>query len=123
MAYIWHHELREWIEGGVGAFYVFTFGIGPALFGYCFGRWIPVYVRAIPLLFMLPAGIWWVQYADHGFNIYIIGNVLYTAFLILGLMQRAKDRKVTFWSLHHFDWIIMAIATLLISMVYQHPAA
>ena len=123
LQYIWRYELRGWIEGGVGAFYFMTAGIGPALLGYCLGRWTPVYVRAIPLLFIIPAGMWWTLNSDHGFEIYVLGNLLYTGFLIRGLMRKARDREVAFWSLHHFDWITVGIATVLMMVTYRHPSA
>ena len=75
---IYGYDLRSVIETGVGAFYWYTLGIGPLLLGYCMGRWAPVYIRAIPLLFIVPAGLWWMLYSDHFFSIYVIGNLIYT---------------------------------------------
>ena len=122
LQYIWQYELRGWIEVGVGAFYFMTAGIGPALLGYCLGRWAPAYVRAIPLLFILPAGMWWTLNSDHWFEIYVVGNLLYAGFLVRGLIRRARDREVAFWSLHHLDWITIAIATVLMMVTYRHPS-
>lgn len=116
--HIWRYELRGWIEGGVGAFYFMTAGIGPALLGYCLGRWTPVYIRAIPLLFILPAGVWWTLNHDHWFEVYTLGNLLYAYSCARGLAQRAKYEQIAFWKLCHVDWILVATATVFMWVVY-----
>ncbi len=117
--YIWRHSL----EGTAVGFYVFTFGFGPAVAGYLCGRWMPVYVRALPLLAVLASGYWWTRYSAHAFGHYVFANVLYVLFTIVGVSQRAKKAKVRFWSVKHFDWIIAAIATALMMSLYTRPQA
>jgi hypothetical protein len=119
----WRYDLREVIEGGLTHFYFLTMGIGPALLGYACGRWMPAPVRVIPLLFILPAGYWWTINSDHWFESYVIGNFLYALFCMAGVRRRATDRGVPFWSLHHFDWITVFIATVVMMFVYVRPQA
>ena len=115
--------MRELTEGTVLMFYVYTAGFGPAVLGFLLGRWGPVFLRAIPLLFILPAGIYWIQNSDHFFGIYIIGNVLYTLFLVIGLIMKSHHRNVDFMDLHYFDWIIIAVSTFIMILAYQRPTA
>ena len=117
--YIWRHSLEATAVG----FYVFTLGFGPALAGYLCGRWMPVYVRALPLLAVLASGYWWTRYSAHGFTHYLFANVLYVAFAVVAISQRAKKMQVRFWSLNHFDWITAAIATALMMLIYTKPRA
>ncbi len=119
LGYIFDH----WLEGTAVGFYVFTLGFGPALAGYVCGRWMPVYVRALPLLAVLASGYWWTRYSAHAFAHYLFANVLYVVFTILAMAQRAKKRQARFWSLNHFDWITAAIATALMALFYTRPQA
>ena len=116
---IWRHTL----EGTVVGFYIFTIGFGPGLAGYVCGRWMPVYVRALPLLLVLASGYWWVRGSAHAFGHYVFANALYVVFTIVALSRRAKKMQVRFWSLSHFDWITALIATALMMIVYTKPQA
>jgi hypothetical protein len=117
------YDLRDSIEGGVLAFYFLTAGIGPSLLGYFLGRWAPVYLRALPIPFILSAGVYWTLNSDHWFEIYILGNLLYVSFLIRGLKRRAHDNEVRFWSLPHFDWIAIGLGTIIMMLLYRFPSA
>jgi hypothetical protein len=118
LEYIWHYELRDWVQGGTAAFYFFTFGLGPAIVGYICGRWMPLWVRVLPLFVLLPAGVWWVLNHDHGFGLYSIGNLLYSYSCIRGLSRRAKHDEIPFWKCRHVDWIIVGAATVIMWIVY-----
>lgn len=113
--------MRAWIEGSVFKFYSFSIFFGPAALGYICGRWLPIYFRILPLLFIIPAGIWWVLHSDHEFEFYVLGNLYYLSFCIMGLKRRAKVEKIGFWRLHHWDWIALAFATLIMIFTYTLP--
>ena len=123
LEYIWRYELRDWIEGGVMAFYAFTFGIGPAILGFCAGRWFPLWLRLVPLLFILPAGAWWVMHSDHFFSIYLLGNTLYATGVVVGLLRRAKKQEERFWGYAHVDWMTIAGGTIIMALMYVRPSA
>jgi hypothetical protein len=109
------------VETGIGHFYAYTLWAGPALLGYLLGRWVPAPIRVLPLVIILTAGYLWTWYSDHGFSGYVLGNLVYAGFCAGGLWQRAKDRKVSFWSLHHYDWITVLVATLVMRIAYLRP--
>ena|GEM_PF-6453343 len=104
--------------GFILCYFLFPIVIGPAVLGYCFGRWTPFYVRVIPLLFIL-----WVCVQvgktppGHLVEIYAIGNLIYAYFCRRGLKRKAEKRNVAFEDLSHFDWIIAVIATFLIPLI------
>ena len=114
---------RHCLEGTAVGFYVFTLGFGPAVAGYLCGRWMPVYVRALPLLAVLASGYWWTRYSAHAFTHYVFANVLYVAFTAAAISQRAKKMQSGFWSLNHFDWITAAFGTALMMLIYTKPQA
>ena len=120
--YIIHYQLRDWLVHGLILFYVCTAGLGPAILGYCIGRWGTVFVRGIPLLVILPVGVWWVRNSDHWIEFYVLGNLIYAYFCIRGLKRRAKKDGGEFWSLSHFDWLIVVIATIIMFVAYNPPA-
>jgi hypothetical protein len=117
--HIWRHSL----EGTAVGSYAFAIGFGPALAGYLCGRWMPVFVRALPLLAVLASGYWWTRYSAHAFGHYLFGNALYVVFTVVAISRRAKKMQVRFWRLNHFDWITAVIATALMTLVYTKPQA
>jgi len=115
---IFHYQLMNWLTSGVIIFYVFTAGIGPALLGYCLGRWMPFYVRVIPLLFILWVCVGTGKYSPgHGSEFLAIGNLIYAYFCRRGLKRKAEDRNIAYEDLLHIDWIIVVIATILIPLI------
>ena len=121
--YILRFQLRDWLTHGLTVFYVFTVGIGPAILGYCLGRWMPFYIRVIPLFVILPVGVWWVMDSNHWIEFYILGNLIYAYFCTRGLKRKAETIGTEFWKLSHFDWLIVVIGTILMLLCYDMPSA
>jgi hypothetical protein len=117
------YQLRDWLAHGLTLFYVCTAGVGPAVLGYCLGRRASVFVRFIPLLVILPAGVWWVKYSDHWIELYMLGNLIYVFSCVRGLKRRAQKDQIEFWALPHFDWLIVIVATIIMAVLYDPPAA
>ena len=120
--YVMRSKLGDLLEGGWVAFY-FSCGFVPALVGFVCGRWMPVWVRCIPLSFILTVGVCWVFGAGHSFEIYLFGNIVYVALCTYGLSRRARAEAKPFWSLRHFDWIAVAGGSLVIAAMYVKPTA
>jgi hypothetical protein len=116
--YLPYFQLQGWLVLGLPLFYLFALGSIPAVLGYCLGRWMPFYVRVIPLLVIL-----WVCVQvgrtppGHLVEIYAIGNLGYAYFCRRGLKRKAEKLNVAFEDLPHFDWITAVIATFLIPLI------
>jgi len=116
--YLPYFQLQGWLMLGLSLFYLVALGSIPAVLGYCFGRWTPFYIRAIPLLFIL-----WVCVQvnktplGHLVETYLIGNLIYAYFCRRGLKRKAEDRNIAFEELLHVDWIAIVIATILIPLI------
>ena len=96
----------------------------PALLGFLFGRFaVPAAVRAVPTAAALLMDYHHVQNSDHGFGNICVGNCAYIICLVLGLHAHAKRAGKPFWSYLHFDWLILAPATLLMWTAYVRPQA
>ena len=115
--YILRFQWWEWLGYGLFMFYFFTAGIGPAVLGYCLGRWTPFYVRVIPLLVILPECVLWSKELGSFFEIVVLGSWIYAYFCRRGLKRKAEDRDVAYEDLLHIDWIIVAIAPILIPLI------
>jgi uncharacterized membrane protein len=66
-------------------------------------------------------GYWACKYSDHGFEIYLLGNVLYIAMSAIGIAGRARRLKKRFWEFHHVDWMAVAGATVVYWFLYVPP--
>ena len=98
--------------------------IGPAILGYCLGRWTPLYIRIIPLPFILRLSMLWISTPGHLLEIYATGSWVYAYFCYRGLKRRAEDRDVGFWKVSPFDWLAVVIAiilTLVVAMCQESP--
>ena len=106
-------QLQSWLF----MFYFFTAGIGSAVLGYCLGRWVPVYIRLIPWLVILPMCAYWGRDSCPLLELCILGNLTYAYFCRRGLKRKAEDRGIAFEDLPHFDWIIVVAATILMFLL------
>lgn len=101
--------------------YVFTFGLAPAIIGYICARYTNLLIRCLFALWVTLTGYYLCKGSYHGFEIYLLGNVLYVFLCILGLHGRAKSKQKTFWSQYHFDWMLVSSATILLRIFYVRP--
>ena len=103
---------------GVNAVYLYTAGLAPCLVGFACGRCLPVLARCVPLVFIIIAGLWFVLFRAHAFEVYWIGTALYALFVFIGVRRRAIFSSQPFWSLHHFDWMLVSLWVILFTASY-----
>ena len=104
--------------------YALTFLAAPAIVGYISGRYTNLVVRGFFALWITLAGYLICTVSAHGFlEAYFPGNLLYVGMCVLGLSMRARAKKKKFWSQHHFDWMLVGLATIVFRIFYIRPAA
>src|SRR3546814_5686998 len=74
--------------------------------GYLCGRWMPVYVRALPLLAVLASGYWWTRYSAHAFTHYVFANVLYVLFTAAAVSQRSDEHTSELQALMRISYAV-----------------
>ncbi len=114
-------RLRDWTEGNIAIVYGIAFGAIPLVVGFTGGRWMPTWARILPLLFILPAGYWWTLCSDHYFGRYLLGNTLYVLSCVVGSFLRARNQRRRFWRSFNLDWIIVAMTTIVMAVLYVPP--
>ena len=116
-------QLRELIEAPVLYSFIYSFGLFPAFLGFICGRYLSLWIRLIPVFFIILTGYWMCKFSDHGFSAYVFGTVFYITMCILGLNLRAKRLKIRFIKLHHVDWLTLSVALIIFLLVYVKPMA
>ena len=110
--------VRAWIEFTVILLWIGSYGVIPFVLGFVAGRWMPAWVRAVPMVVILAAGLYWVEYSDHFFGWYIAGNLLYITGCLLAGWFRARSKRAGFWKVAQFDWIAILAGSAILWLSY-----
>ena len=108
----------ETIASSIDNIYLYSAGLAPCIFGYVAGRHLPAWLRVLPLIPIVLAGVWYVLLSAHAPEVYWLGTVLYTICCICGCRRRSDSSSKPFWSLRHFDWILLSMWIVLFTLCY-----
>lgn len=110
------------MASSVNDVYLYSVGLAPCAVGYSAGRYFPSWARALPLIPIVLAGTWYVLLRAHWFEVYWLGTIFYGACCFYGATRRSGCLSKPFWSLRHFDWILLALWMVLFTICYGFTA-
>ena len=69
------------------------------------------------------AEAWMIPGSVHGFESLILVNWCYIIGVPIGLLFRSWKKGEKFLSHRHADWLVLAVASLVMKSLYRHPMA
>lgn len=102
-------------------FVVWTGTLGPIMLGWFLGRYGQPIMRLMPLFLLLPPGIFFVKYSDHGFGVYVLGNIFYALACVAGVRTRLRKEGGTLLGWESADSALLLGVTIVYCCLYNSP--
>lgn len=97
--------------------------VGFVIGAHQFGLRAPLWLRLTLVTIVVVAEAFMIPGSVHGFETLILLNWCYVIGVPFGLLFRSWRKEERFLSFHHTDWLILAIASIVMKARYVHPQA
>ncbi len=87
--------------------------------GHQAGLRVPFWVRLTLVAVVVGAEACMIPGSVHGFETLLLLNLCYLVGVPFDLWKRGER----FFSVHHLDWVILAVASAVMKVIYVHPQA